>query len=275
MWFDGRFMCDTPLIMTMLMSTAVLCGFTCRGVSGDRRQPQLFLVPTYRHLVCSSGAVLSIPAHIWRWAWWAFLDSLLQPPQRGRRWRPAAWWWAHTSLKAVPTVSPALHPAEWGPISQLPSCSRPTAHCVHTATLVFPSGPAHHPLLGGSVPLLVTLQNKVAAVAPGITPVFLRQDESETCLGLHAQGPRSTLGVGWGWSHGQAVCLLSWPPPTSLTSDISGADSLTSMGTCQPPALGTPAPWAGMGLGQEHLHLIHETLRALPTAGVSAAPLLT
>lgn len=72
-----------------------------------------------------------------------------------------------------------------------------------------------------------------------------------------------------------ASCLGPLPHPSPLTQSPRGADGLTSMGTCQPPALGTPAPWAGVGLGQEHLHLIHEALRALPTPGVSAAPLLT
>ena len=68
--------------------------------------------------------------------------------------------------------------------------------------LVFPPGPAHHPLLGGSVPLLVTLQNKVAAVAAGITSVFPWQDEREACLGLHASGLQEHPGC---W-----VGLVSW-----------------------------------------------------------------
>ena len=150
MRFGGRLTCDTPLITTMLTKAAAPCGFTCRDVPGDRRLPtcrdvpgdrrlptfrdvpgnrrlpQLFLVPAYGHIACSSGTALSFPAHVWRWAWrarWAFLDSLLRPPSGGRVWCPAAWWWARTALKVVPAVSPVLRPVEWGPVSQLPSCS--------------------------------------------------------------------------------------------------------------------------------------------------------
>ncbi|XP_027407895.1 WD repeat-containing protein 27 isoform X16 [Bos indicus x Bos taurus] len=42
---------------------------TFRDVPGNRRLPQLFLVPAYGHIACSSGTALSFPAHVWRWAW--------------------------------------------------------------------------------------------------------------------------------------------------------------------------------------------------------------
>lgn len=65
------------------------------------------------------------------------------------------------------------------------------------------------------------------------------------------------------------------PLPSPLTQSPRGADRLTLMGTCQPPALGAPAPRAGVGLVRNTRTFSVRHPRASPTAGVSAPPLLT